>query len=328
MRKHLLLILVTLLAAILITNLAVYTRIDNARVTVIRQEVSIPNLPSQFEGFTILQVSDLHSTLFGEGESQLIALINGLPYDLIAFTGDMQDSQGGLPPFLDLVRGIRHSTPMVFVSGNADPEVVDLRAGYIYDVGQSLQSEGLTLLDRPFSIERGGARLWFSEAYGGLTPAEMKKQAQQKLAIEKHPNMAGYFADQIAFLSELQVTFNGITDKDTLIGITHDPLTKAQLDDPHRLSLPLDLVLAGHYHGGQIRLPGIGALVVPSPDEPRGGLFPDQRIVSGLYQGNNIQQYVSRGLGAGGPIPLFKFRLFNPPEINLITLHVKSADAK
>jgi len=326
MHKHRLLILVTLLAAILIANLAVYTGIDNARVTVIRQEVTIPNLPQPFDGFTILQVSDLHSTYFGEGESQLIALINGLPHDLIAFTGDMQDSKGGPQPFLDLVRGIRHDDrPMLFVSGNSSPEDVDLKAGYVYAYGKGMLAEGLTLMDRPFYIARGGARLWFSEAYEGRSPAAMIRQARERLDSRLYPQMDGYYADQIAFLTELQGDFAGIPAADTLIGITHYPLTKAELDDPNRQYLPVSLVIAGHYHGGQIRVPGIGALVVPNTAEVRGGLFPDQRIVSGLYQGAGIQQYVSRGLGAGGPIPLLKFRLFNPPEINLITLR-KAAD--
>jgi predicted MPP superfamily phosphohydrolase len=321
MRKHLLPILVTLLAAIVIADLIAYTVYDNARFTVTRQEVVVPGLPEAFNGFTILQVSDLHSTEFGGNESNLIAAINGLSYDLIAFTGDMQDRKGNLQPFLDLVRGIRHDgRPMLFVSGNSGPEDVDLKAGYVYDEGLRLQNEGLTLMDRPFSIERGGARLWFSEVYDGLTPAEMIRQARERIDSRLYPQMDSYYADQILYLTGLQGTFDGIKPDDTLIGITHYPLTKAQLDDPGRASLPFDLVIAGHYHGGQIRLPGIGALYVPAPAERRHGLFPNPRIVSGLYQGEAIQQYVSRGLGAGGPVPWLRFRLFNTPEINLIRL--------
>jgi predicted MPP superfamily phosphohydrolase len=320
MRKILLPILVTLLAVIVIANIAVYTNIDNARVTVIRQEVNIPNLPSQFDGFTILQLSDLHSVLFGSQQRDLTALINGLNYDMIAVTGDMQDHKSDMQPFLELMNGIERKSPALFVAGNSGPEDVDLKAGYVYDDGLRLQMAGLTLMERPFSIERGGARLWFSEAYEGQTPASLIRQACERMDSRRRPEMDGYYKDQIAFLTELEGIFASIPEEDTLIGITHYPLMQSQLDDPNRQTLPFDLVVAGHYHGGQIRVPGIGAMVVPAPDEVRGGLFPDQRIVSGLYKGAGIQQYVSRGLGAGGPIPFLKFRLFNTPEINLITL--------
>ncbi|BCY16703.1 hypothetical protein hrd7_05520 [Leptolinea sp. HRD-7] len=320
MRKHLLPLLVTLLAAIVIANIAIYTLYDNARFTVTRQEVTIPGLPQAFDGFTILQISDLHSLYFGEGQSDLIAVINALTYDIIAVTGDMQDHQDDLRPFLDLFHGIEHRSPALYVAGNSGSEDVDLKAGYVYDVGLRLRAEGLTLMDRPVVIERGGARVWFTEVYEGRSPASLKQNAVDRLASGKYPQYAGYLADQIAFLSQLQVTFDGITEEDTLIGITHYPLAKSQLDDPARDIPPFDLVIAGHYHGGQIRLPGIGAIYVPAGYEKRRGWFPDPRIVSGLYQGAGIQQYVSRGLGAGGPIPPLRFRLFNTPEINLITL--------
>ena len=320
MRRLLLPLLVTLLAAIVIANIAIYTAFDNARFTVTRQEVSITNLPPQFDGFTILQVSDLHSLYFGEDQQMLAQAINGLTYDMIAFTGDMQDHKGDLQPFLDLVHGIERRSPALYVAGNSGSEDVDLKAGYVYEDGLRLRAEGLTLMDRPVVIERGGARVWFTEAYEGRSPAGLKQDAEGRLASGKYPQYTGYLADQIVFLSGLKVTFDGITEEDTLIGVTHYPLTKSQMDDPNRDLPPFDLVIAGHYHAGQIRLPFIGALYIPAPREARRGWFPDERIVSGLYQGAGIQQYVSRGLGAGGYVSWLKYRLFNTPEINLITL--------
>ncbi len=320
MRRLLLPLLVTLLAAIVIANIAIYTLYDNARFTVTRQDVTIPGLPQAFDGFTILQVTDLHSQYFGERQQLLTDTINGLTYDMIAFTGDMQDHKGDMQPFLDLVRGIEHLSPALYVAGNSGSEDVDLKAGYVYDVGLSLRAEGLTLMDRPVVIERGGARVWFTEAYEGRSPAGLKQDAQDRLASGKYPQYTGYLADQIAFLSQLQVTFDGITEQDTLIGITHYPLAKSMLDQAERDIPPFDLVIAGHYHGGQIRFPFIGALYIPAKNEPRRGWFPDESIVSGLYQGAGIQQYTSRGLGAGGYVSWLKYRLFNTPEINLITL--------
>ena len=71
----------------------------------------------------------------------------------------------------------------------------------------------------------------------------------------------------------------------------------------------IDLVLSGHAHGGQIRLPFIGGIV--GPDQ---GLFP--KYTNGLYTKNQTSIVVSRGLGNS----LFPLRLFNKPEIVSITL--------
>ena len=85
----------------------------------------------------------------------------------------------------------------------------------------------------------------------------------------------------------------------------------------HTHNLDFDLVIAGHYHGGQVRVPFYGAPFIPVMTSSfYDGFFPDQNYVSGLAAGNSIQQYISRGLGASN-IP---FRLFNTPEINLLTL--------
>jgi predicted MPP superfamily phosphohydrolase len=86
--------------------------------------------------------------------------------------------------------------------------------------------------------------------------------------------------------------------------------------------LDYDLILAGHYHGGQIRLPIIGALYIPSytTENNNGGLFPDQNDVKGMTYFGTTPQYISAGLGSSNVIPLLNFRLFNTPEINLITL--------
>jgi predicted MPP superfamily phosphohydrolase len=68
----------------------------------------------------------------------------------------------------------------------------------------------------------------------------------------------------------------------------------------------------------------LGATYIPDDTLAGYGLFPPQGLVSGLYIGNGIQQYVSRGLGASSRIPFLTFRLFDTPEINLITLRTST----
>jgi uncharacterized protein len=306
---------------ILIIVFATYIGYDNHRFVVVRQEISIPGLPPQFDGFTILQISDLHSLRFGAHQEELAAGINALKYDLIAVTGDMQDHHKDLKPFLDLIHALNKKVTVLFVAGNSGPFDVDLFTGYISKDGEEIQAEGITLLERPFKVERGGARLWFSELYYGMRPEALLNIAEKRLSIAADPAQVNYYKTAVNFQEEMAAVFAGITPSDTLIGITHHPVVQAILDGPNNKMLPFDLVIAGHYHGGQIRLPLVGALYIPAPDEKRFGFFPDQRIVSGLYSGQSFQQYVSRGLGSGGSIPFLKYRLFNPPEINLITLH-------
>ena len=75
----------------------------------------------------------------------------------------------------------------------------------------------------------------------------------------------------------------------------------------HPLASHVDLILSGHSHGGQIRLPGLGAMVLP----PMGRKYPE-----GLYGVGPMQLYVNRGIGTVG----LPFRLNCPPEITEITL--------
>lgn len=79
-----------------------------------------------------------------------------------------------------------------------------------------------------------------------------------------------------------------------------------------------DLVLSGHYHGGQYRIPFYGALFVPEING--NGFLPKQSEVSGLVNRSGYAEYISRGLGSSSSIKALEFRLFNTPELNVIKL--------
>lgn len=112
-----------------------------------------------------------------------------------------------------------------------------------------------------------------------------------------------------------------------VIALNHYPIADERIDyikkDPATEWVDLDLIIAGHYHGGQIRVPFLGALFVPEPWYEPHSFFPPQDRVKGLWEYAETKQYVSAGLGTSDAIPFLKFRLFNPPEINVMTLKEK-----
>jgi len=324
------LLILLILCEVFIFLVVDYTKFDNDHVNVIHQSVQIKGLPPQFDGFTILQLSDLHGKRFGNSQEVLTDIINSLDYDAIAITGDMQDpNTRDISPLLELIRGINKKTPMLYVSGNTGPydtTYVTLMSRYSLDVsdgivlpdGKILQKAGCTLLNQPQMIERAGARLWFATDFYPSQSNDTIWWSQQVLLSTNNPTVRAALNAKIEYQNNLQKEYASILPADTLIGIIHIPLSYKTLQQPKGLP-PYDLVIAGHYHGGQIRLPFLGAVYIPDETLPLRGLFPPQALVSGLYIGNGIQQYVSRGLGAGSQIP---FRLFDTPEINLITLRI------
>ena len=111
---------------ILIVFVIVYNIELSKTIVVIKQDVVIENLPNEFEGFTILQISDLHSSTFGENQEVLINLINNENYDIIAFTGDMmQKDDDNYKAFLDLLNGINKSDSSFYLAGNNGPFVFE-----------------------------------------------------------------------------------------------------------------------------------------------------------------------------------------------------------
>lgn len=101
-------------------------------------------------------------------------------------------------------------------------------------------------------------------------------------------------------------------DHKTVVGLGHEPLPQ---------DLGYDLILVGHYHGGQVRIPGYGAIFIPNIDGQR--WFPTQSDVMGLQEFDGYTQSITAGLGASSSLKWFQKRWFNPPEINSITLSNK-----
>jgi len=297
----------------LVFALAAYTVFDNGRIAVKEQTVYIDNLPEAFDNFRILQMSDLHGKYFGQNQSRLAGLVNSIDYDMIAFTGDMEyGHDNDFTAFLVLLKGIENKNRMFYVNGNID-YAYSTETGSASDSGKELEDNGCLLLTEPFRLERDGQSIWIANYFSmSQTDSYLKDRATFLGSEAGYATWREYNENLVSMFSVLKG--NG----EIKICVTHMPFLKARIKDEGDY-LDYSLILAGHYHGGQWRLPFYGALFIPGTDSEPSTLFPDQRDVMGLAEREGIQQYVSAGLGAS----IIPFRLVDTPEINIIILKAK-----
>ena len=242
--------------------------------------VAVRNLPEAFHGFRIVQISDIHFEEYSEAFylDSIVRQVNALAADLVLITGDFithgpprHVPEEAIYVIADALRGIT-CPQRVGCMGNHDSVVgTDFIARILRDRGTPV------LINQYLPIERDGQRIWIA---GVEDPATSR------------PDLAAAMP----------------TNPDApVILLAHAP---DYADDvrKHPDGGKVDLMLSGHSHGGQIRVPLWGPLVLPAWG---------QKYVHGHFQFESLQLYVNRGLGTVG-VP---FRFDCPPEITTITLH-------
>ncbi len=319
---------------ILIGALVVYTIRDNNHLTIAKQDIIIDHLPKEFDGYKILQITDLHGKEFGKNQSQLLKSINSIDYDAIVFTGDMvlKGESNSSKPFYQLLKGIRNKKTAIYIPGNEDPEAYQLTSsGVLVKSGfvKGIEKSGVKFLESVYSVRKNNASINFVDFETSiLNPSESEKQTSG-IYLPEYAQTKQYIEHRKILLKEM-ASIDHLKKRDVLIALNHYPVVDARIDTLlNDSSLKFkdrkyDLILAGHYHGGQIRLPLIGALFVPEAWYKRNGLFPPQNRVKGLWKYKQIKQYVSTGLGSSNFVPFLKFRFDNPPELNVLTLKQKN----
>ena len=243
---------------------------------------AFPGLPGDFDGFTIVQLSDLHTASFGEGNADLLQAVAEARPHIIVITGDLLDQSREVPAgYVDtLAAGLSAIAPTYYVTGNHEWAREDTQ-----ELKDQLAARGITVL---------------SNAALSLTMGE----SSIVLAGIDDPN--GY-ADQKT-PEELAREIRAAAGDPFWILLAH---RNTHFAGQYSL-LGADLVLSGHGHGGLIRLPFTDGLV--STDRT---FFPS--YTAGFYEENGSALFVSRGLGNSG----WTFRLFNRPELAVITLRKK-----
>jgi predicted MPP superfamily phosphohydrolase len=247
---------------------------------IIERTFYIRNLPPAFDGFRIVQFSDIHLEQYTEDFFLLdvIAQVNALNADLLLITGDfvsrgpmaVEFSYDAAARCADLLRGL--TCPQRYgILGNHDANV---GARIVRD---HMENNGLPFLVNDFvRIERHGQHIILS----GLDDV-----------ANGYPNMVRAVPEK--------------PDAPVIL-MVHEPDYAVNIAN-HRRGPLVDLILSGHTHGGQVRFPGIRPLALP----PFGKLFPE-----GHYLVGSLQLYVNRGIGTVG-VP---FRFNCPPEITVATL--------
>ncbi len=275
--------------------LAAVTVWQNVRVKLTRYHIRSVNLPSAFHGFRIALLSDIHSRDFGQNQEQLLRRIRAAKPDLILVAGDWVDARHGtLETCLQQARLLRQIAPVCGVYGNH--ELRRIRQTGKDPLRAAFSRAGVQMLHTSSTrVEKDGM---YINLLGIEDPAELPEKPTRQQMTQAVDEM-------------LSRVTHGIQPDDFTILIAHRP-------EFLRIyaRYPIDLVVAGHAHGGQVRLPGVGGLFAPGQ-----GLFP--KFTGGCYRENRTEMIVSRGLGGYAPV-----RVFNMPELVVITLRAEGMERK
>lgn len=228
-----------------------------------RYEVKSQKLPESFDGFKIVQLSDLHGAEFGEDGMGLVEKVKELEPDIIALTGDFVTDEGDLAAVKKLAGRLTELCPVYFVSGNHE-----FGSGLAVKVRNILERAGVKYLSNEYlTISRGEDEILLGGVEDPLAYADMLSPDE----LAQKMNDAAPDAFKI------------------LLGHRNYWMTEYP-------ELPVDLIFCGHAHGGLIRIPGVGGLI--GTDRR---LFPD--FDAGEYNNGRYTLIVSRGLGNSVPIP-------------------------
>ena len=333
-----------ILAAIAI--LASGVMLNNSNLTVTEQTVTVVGLPNDLEGYRIVVLSDLNGKRFGDEQSLLLMTLNGIKYDAIFCVGDMVGKSGNAEPFWEFIDGLRNPDKVYFICGDSDPGPYIKGARSTEGILSQLVLEdwilgaverGAHYVDSPVCVPVQGANLWISPAtmlnLETITTLETwKDQTDQEVdgvrsGITDDYTTLPLTTYRMKLAESLYEAQRSMSVTDIHISLAHEPpadafiYTSEDHDPDNERFLPTpELIVAGHYCGGVWRIPGVGAFYVPDSTLERGGWFPEQEDVSGLSMVGETQVSLTRGLSTNGSTPLMPFRLFNEPEISVLTL--------
>ncbi|MCK5475680.1 MAG: metallophosphoesterase [Candidatus Pacebacteria bacterium] len=241
-----------------------------------RISVKIENLPESFDNIKIVHLTDFHSDDFGKREKRVLKILENIDPDLIFITGDFIDHSSedikSCEKFWSELSG-RYQGKVFGVLGNHEHWIgsPDIDA-----ISKMLENNGISILNNENQkIFQGDEFIYLL----GVDDPDSKKDDLPKAMIGTEENISK-------------------------ILLAHSPDIIDNLQGEK-----VDLILAGHTHGGQIVIPFIRPFWVPTKNQGK--------YASGLFKVNNINLYVNRGIGLSPCLPI---RFNCPPEVTVIEL--------
>ncbi|MEW9097287.1 MAG: metallophosphoesterase [Clostridiaceae bacterium] len=273
--------IILVLLIIILMSLILY--FQNNSIVITKHKIKSRKIPKEFNNIKLLHLSDLHSKVFGKNNKQIINKINKEQPDIIVITGDFIDRRNyNEEKAMLLIHGIKDIAPIYYVTGNHEGW-----SNKFSSLEVKLKEKGVIVLrNESISIRRRGQEIFI-------------------LGVDDPSfNIIGY-REKHKDYDIVKGEIEKIKKEDAFnILLCHRP----ELFDLY-VEKDMDLVFAGHAHGGQINVPFLGGIIAPNQ-----GFFP--KYHKGVYNEKNTNMVVSRGLGNS----LFPQRFFNRPEIVCVEL--------
>lgn len=264
--------------------IALYCFYENNNLTVTHYTVDA-NL---HKSLRIVQLTDLHEKEFGKDNKRLIEAVKNEKPDIIVMTGDMQNKDDEDTSIVcSLIQHLSEITDVYYSYGNHEKS---WEKNFNRSFADIVTEAGAIVIDNAYiDIVLNGNNIRIAGYMGYYRAVNMTADSEEEQQSE------------LAFMNDFENT-----DSYKIL-LNHIPTS--WVDWSYTDKYPVDLVLCGHYHGGQMQLPFIGPLYAPYV-----GFFPDN--VQGIYQGQKAVCILSAGLGTEYFVP----RINNPPEIVVIDL--------
>ena len=269
-------IFATILAILIgIITISIYT--SKYMLQVVTYEVESEKIENQIK---IIQLTDLHQSVFGNNNQKLIQSVKSQNPDIITMTGDMINSDTeNFDMLIYLIKELNKIAPVYFSIGNHEIE-----NKYKDEIIKEVEDAGVIVLEESYKdININNNNLRIGGVYDYIIPNMDKTKFTYK------------FSQEFDNTNNFKLLLSHIPDSYVLWG-------GFEMINP-------DLVLTGHYHGGLIRIPFIGGIFAPEQ-----GYFP--KYDGGKYNIDGNDVIISRGLGTASKIP----RINNIPEVSLIIL--------